>query len=257
MKMILFCLLLVSATVNAQYCQVVYISPVSQDVQKKSNLYEFENADVLVEYTFWAQNGVMGFLIYNKTDKPIYFDWEKSSMIYDGKRNPYYTNKTTSNYDSYGYSYGYSWLDPFWESTVNTVSFNHTKTNETTVKEERITFIPPHSYITNAYYNLLNSMNFFLNKKANKLTKINDRSVYINKPHDNISFRNFLTYSSTENFVSESYIDNEFGINKIVTMNEDYLETRDVDGHYHNDWKKPTRFYIYDIREEDVFENQN
>ena len=128
---LLFCLLLISLNLQAKFSQVIYISPTGKDVIKNGIFYEFENEDVKITYSFWEENGIMGFKIYNKTSKPIYIDWKKSSMIYNERQNPYYTNKTTSNYSGYGTSYGSRWANIFsGSSTYNSI--------EEIVKQERM-----------------------------------------------------------------------------------------------------------------------
>lgn len=257
MKNTILCLLLLLATnVNARFCQVVYISPTSDNLQKESGFYEFENADVKVFYSFWAESGLMGFMVYNKTSKPIYIDWKKSAMIYNGRQNPYYTNKTTSNYYSYGVGYGFDWASIFCNNVVSaSIGVSAVHATETIVKQERLTFIPPHSYVSNAFYNILAQLtSFTIDKHKNKAVEIHNKEVYEAEPHNSFVFRNFLTYSNTEDFASESYIDNEFSISRIITMHDDDFGRKNIEGKYSNVWAKPTRFYISDIKREDVFE---
>lgn len=245
-KLLLGVLLCLALNTAAKFSQVIYISPTSAGIINAGGFYTFDNDDIQIRYSFWAENGIMAFIIYNKTDKPIYIDWKKSAMIYNGKQNPYYTNKTTSNYMSYGTSYGYSWADIFGITRVGSGTVNAT---ETIIKPERITFIPPRSYIAHAFYNLLGYITAFsLDKQESEQAEVNKATVYVNTPKDQIIFRNFITYSTTEDFATERYADNEFCIKKILTMhNYDF-------NHNNEGWEKPTRIYISDIKRKYVFE---
>ena len=248
-------LLLITANVQAKFCQVIYISPTGKDITKVGEFYEFENNDVKIRYSFWAEGGLMGFMVYNKTNKPIYIDWKKSAMIYNGRNMPYYTNKTTSNYATYGSTYGSSWATIF-NGTAYGVGASHTTTSaqETVVKQERTTFIPPHSYVSNAFYDLLKHITFTFDKRNTESKKINGTPVYVTYPTESILFRNYITYSTTEDFATEKEVDNEFTIAKIITLHENQFETESVTGKRTNEWKRPTRFYNWDIKRSDLFE---
>jgi len=239
-------LILLSLNTNAKFSQVINISSKGAGIIKVDGFYTFENDDVKITYSFWAENGIMAFVIFNKSEKPIYIDWKKSSMIYNGKQNPYYTNKTTSNYSSFGTSYGSSWASIFGRISASSSTVNAT---ETIVKQERVTFVPPHSYITNAFYDMLDNITAFsLDKKGSEQKEINGVNVYVNAPENPIFFRNFITYAATEDFAVEKYADNEFFVSKILTMhNHEFSSKMD-------DWEKTTRMYISDIKRKYVFE---
>ncbi len=193
----------------------------------------------------------MSFLLWNKTDLPIYVDWKKSAMINTGKRLSYYTNKDVSNYKAYGVNYGLEWLDIFNEYYATT---SNTKvTHQSLVRGERVSFIPPKSYITQAFYNLTANIYFDINDRNTEEDVINFCKVYVSRSNQEISFRNFITYSFTENFSTENYVDNEFHINKVVTMRKELFSYKDRNGFHANDWEKPSRFFIQDLKWQDVY----
>ena len=78
--------------------------------------------------------------------------------------------------------------------------------------------------------------------------------MYVSVPNDPIVFRNFITYSSTEDFTVEKYADNEFYFSKIVTMHNSDFDVKSAHNGNDNDWEKPIRFYISDIKRSDLFE---
>jgi capsular exopolysaccharide synthesis family protein len=92
-----------------------------------------ENDDIKVSYDMWGENGIMYFSLYNKTDKPMYIDWKRSVFIYNDWKNNYWVEKTTTE----------SYLVP------SGAGRNITYANKvSTVTAERVTFIPPKTYVS-------------------------------------------------------------------------------------------------------------
>lgn len=235
-----------------KYSQVVSIKPKSEGITKAADhCYEFENEDLKVRYSFWAEHGIMGFRIYNKTDHPIYIDWKKSSMISGDVQKQYYTDKTTSNFVSYGHTYGNSWQYAFGKSGHSSNSVN--EGSETVTKQERISFISPKSLINHAFYNLVANIYFDVNNRKTSKATVQGQPVYVSVPGDEISFRNYLTYSDKENFETEKHVDNGFRVSKVYTMKSSYLGANINDNFTDCDWYSPECFYIYHLNKEDVF----
>jgi hypothetical protein len=53
----------------------------SEQVTVQGHDYVYENDHLRVVYNFWDKGGRMRFLLYNKTSKPLYIDWEASHLI--------------------------------------------------------------------------------------------------------------------------------------------------------------------------------
>ena len=219
------------------YTQVVTVSATSDGIIKdKNNFYQFENSDIKVVYSFWGDRGILGFRAINKTDHPIYIDWKKSSLINNGKQMPYYTNKTTSNYIQYGQAYGSAWDTSFGRYGYGSSRSSSTiQGSETVVKQERTTFIPPQSYIDHAFYDLTANIYFDVNSRDTKKDVVNGVEAYVSTSTYDIAFRNYITYSESEDFTTEKHVDNGFRIGKVYT-----IPTSSFD----DSWEKPSRFYI-------------
>ena len=72
-----FVLLLASCT-NAIY----HVSSVqSEQVKLMGGDFAFENEHLKGMYNLWEPGGRMRFLLFNKTNQPIYIDWSKSFMM--------------------------------------------------------------------------------------------------------------------------------------------------------------------------------
>ena len=64
-----------------------------------------------------------------------------------------------------------------------------------------------------------------------------------------VFFRNFFTYSTTENFDKESYIDNGFYVSRIIQMKRDVFlgkaMMKPVEGYtYQFPFKNPLHYYV-------------
>ena len=180
--------------------------------------YVYENDSVKITYRFWKEKGLMTFSIFNKLEKPLYIDWKKSSYIDNSVKLNYWIDeeisKTLSVYGSYYYNAG----------GVSASS---------TVKVERITFIPPASNYYRSQFYILPISFFKLDTKTpyrevprkdkpKKVTKVYEKT-YV-KENSPLVFRNFLTFSFSENFDNEFYVDNEFYICEIKEMDRRHFE---------------------------------
>jgi len=249
-KYLLLLLVVVSFSSCSRFTQVVYVSPTHDDIRSVDHFYQYENDDVKVVYWFWAEHGIMSFFVWNKTDHPLYIDWKKSAMINNGKKLAYYTSEGNTNFRDFGKNYGHRWIDIF--NHYNSKS-DFRASLETVVKDEQVSFIPPRSYISNAFYNLTANVYFDVSDRNTDEETINFCKVYVSRSNHDIIFRNYLTYSASEHFENEEHIDNEFRLNKVVTMDNRLFGFRDVDGNDQNDWERPTRFYITNLSWKDVY----
>lgn len=226
--------------------------------------YVYENDSLKITYSFWKAKGLMTFSIYNKLDKPLYIDWKKSSYIDNSvKLNYWVDEEKTKSLSAYGsYYYDGPLLKPGYAiSTAGVASIS------SIVKEERITFIPPSSnYYRSQFYIL--PINFFKldtktdfdevprKDKPKESTKL--YKATFTKEESPLVFRNFLTFSFSEDFESEFYVDNEFYIQQVLEMDSRHFaqyklyETgkgkgliRDEDGNpiFFSDFKNPISFY--------------
>ncbi len=231
----------------------------------EDGFYTHENDSVRITYSFWKEKGLMTFSIFNKQDIPLYIDWKKSSYIDNSVKLNYWVDeeksKGLSSYGSYFYD-GPLMKPGFAVSNTAGASIS------STVKVERITFIPPSSnYYRSQFYIL--PISFFKldtktdfseisrNDKPKKKTKV--YKATFTKENSPLVFRNFLTFSYSEGFESEFYIDDEFYIEEILEMDKNHFEQyrydetkkgkwriRDENGNaiLFSDFKSPSSFYL-------------
>lgn len=132
------------------YVQVFETSGTNINIENE--FFVFENDTLKITYSFWTQKGLMNFTIFNKLDKPLYIDWRKSSYIDNSvKLNYWIDEENKKSFDYYGgYYYGGQLLKPRYAiSNTGGVSVS------STVKVERITFLPPKSNYNRSQFHIL------------------------------------------------------------------------------------------------------
>jgi len=199
----------------------------SLDLEKEENgNYYFENDTVKITYSFWFEKGIMSFTIENKLNVPIYVDWKKSSYVGNQVKLNYWSNevitKSVSSSEQKTYYYKKANSDQIVSSSSKQV-----KLSGSTTSQERITFIPPKSIIFKNSFHIYPVVRFDFganpsfkeeksNYKAGKMTKIYSKKF--EKSNSPAFFRNFLTFSVSEKFESEFYVDNGFFISEVREM---------------------------------------
>lgn len=202
----------------------------SPNVKVEKDFFVLENDSLKITYSFWTQKGLMTFAIFNKLDKPLYVDWKKSSYIDNSVKLNYWVdeekNKSLEYYGSYYYD-GPLIKPGYAVSRTGGASLS------SSVKVERITFIPPKSNYYRSQFYIFPKAFFQLetntpsrvvprNDDPRKDTRIYQKTYSIESSP--LIFRNFLTFSFNEDFRNEFYIDNEFYISAISEMDRRHFE---------------------------------
>lgn len=237
----------------SSWVQVMETESITKGVEKipeQGSSYVFQNDSLAITYTFWAKKGVMAFSVYNKLDIPIYIDWKKCSFISKDKKLNYWDDEKTVNGTSYtaGYVYRGSalFIPNYFGGTVST---------QTISSPERITFIPPKSYYSRGEF-MLTPRNWYdiskLNKtivpsKANPGKETEAKVVELSYENSPFVFRNFLTWSTKENFEKEIYLDHGFYVSKVTMIKESEFSSQNVNNSEGNVqyYKSNDRFYVY------------
>jgi hypothetical protein len=210
----------------------------SMNIANNDRSFKFQNDSIEINYSFWADKGIMSFSVTNKLSIPIYIDWKKSNFISNNDKFNYWDDEERSKginvrkqFNS-GYLYSGPLLIPYL-SIYENVSSGIIYSSSNTVKPERLTFLPPKSIIYKSPYHLT-TINYpdkinFETKKEKRLDKSRkSTTVYLKsftKENSPLIFRNFLTFSFSEDFKNEFYIDNEFFVGEI-----EFIDTRHFEG---------------------------
>lgn len=110
----------------------------------KTGDWVFENDSVKVSYSFNGQNGPVTVGVYNKLEKPVYVDWEKSALIIDDNAISYVPNNIAVNGNVYAvashFYYGNSnWLLP------TATSYTNANISANISVPKNATYLPPHT----------------------------------------------------------------------------------------------------------------
>jgi hypothetical protein len=252
MRTILFLFGLTCSLIScSKYTQIFQTTPATRGITSSDRVY-FENDTVRITYSFWQKEGTLAYSIYNKLSTPIYIDWKKSSYIGNSVKMDYWVDETITKsvtmhtstaHAGYGY-YGLLGL-----SSGTSMGNSHS------VKPERITFIAPRSNFVGSKFRLYPYTDEKLKKGAvvgsinnpatNKAVPITYKDF--KEANSPLSFRNFLTISTSEKFENEYYIDNGFFVSRISQMKKSVFLGRTSYDHgtvYEMPFKGPALFYI-------------
>lgn len=244
MRYITYILLLGLTSCGYKYVQIIQTSPTNSNVVKEDD-YSFycHDGDTLsITYLFWNERGVMAFVLENTSDNPIYIDWKKSSFIQGEYKFDYYTERnTTIDIDHQTLA-----LFAANEYAVGAMFASKFGMSIRSVKNERVTFIPPHSKVFKSFHHIMmKGKEFNLEKGGVVQYSDGDKKVpaYVmeaTESNSGIRFRNFITYSTTEEMKSENYLDDPFFVSKVVSISEYYCNLDNGINDYYN----PKGFYI-------------
>ena len=217
MKRVYSLILLSLALSSCKYVEVMSTRPVSPGIRTEKDFYVFENDTVQIIYLFWGKNGQMSFTLKNKLDVPIYIDWKKSSLVLETKNTSYYAETEQSNFNAVSVGNARGGRDAF--NRPYAVGASATSGSSVSVKAERVTFIAPHSHIERRFGDLTTYDVITLTKGGESWGTFGGQKVVV-KPFRTpiLPVRNFISYSTTEDFKVEHHIDNAFEVDKLFLI---------------------------------------
>lgn len=255
MKKIIFIILIYLLITGCSKSLIQVFDICTTNTKTEGEYYVYETDTVKITYAFWATKGVMSFSIFNKLDKPLYIDWKNSSFIYNGDKKNYWIDETHTDLASYykGVYYNGPLLAPGYS-----VSSGVQVATSSTVKPERITFIPPKSKFSKSSFYLLPVCYYKSDKFISTVVPRNDNpkkkttvlSENFSFDDSPLRFRNYLAFSFSENSQQQFFVDNEFYLTSVKEMEfRHYMGKRlgtDDKGRriYQKPFKKQTSFHI-------------
>jgi hypothetical protein len=256
----------------AEYTQLFKVAPISDIKKEENNLYVFENDTLKIAYWFWEETGELSFSLFNKLNVPVYIDWKKSSFIRDGDKIDYWLDEEITNSTTYykGYNVSKNVFVPrisiasnggvtTYGKNYNVGASSGAATSKSVkTKPERITFLAPKSSIYESKFRLYIWNGIKLEPTTSlKIVERRDNpkkqtKIYVAKYNKEgfspLRFRNFLTFSTSEKFEHEFYIDNEFYVSEVQEMERTHFngEVTNSTGepNYEMPFKDPSSFYI-------------
>ena len=81
-------------------CSTYYYSTIhsndTEGIQTATHHFVQENEDLCILYNFSGENIPLQISIRNKTDEPVYVDWQRSQLLIDGKSIPFYQDRMSA-----------------------------------------------------------------------------------------------------------------------------------------------------------------
>lgn len=186
--------------------QFIFIE--SQPIQNDKERLLTANDSLEIQYNFSGENIPIKITIKNKSEKPVYIDWKKSVVIIDGKKYDYWNENSHIELSGSSYPLVYS---------------IHTNLDGTIIKDERITYIAPHSYIeTTRIYLQTSEFSFLPENDIMQLSMhsqdgpVRVKQYNFTEENSPLIFRSLLTLSSKEISTDETLFESTFWVSKIV-----------------------------------------
>lgn len=239
----------------------------SDNVPQVDGQWISDNDTLLIAYSFWAEGGKLACVIFNKTDRQLFIDWKNSAFIVNDRKVELWRDAVEFSSTSKGSSFssqttksttgnGFNWE---WLTRSIASQYSVGITTGTIVTNERVTSIPPKSYIGLERFTFLNDILFPL--EGHSETILEDSYVKkgqqekikkstFDKTSSPLRLRLFIAYAFTENMHAPLSINDSFWLSSISDMSFRHFEGnpvgRDPDGYivYDKPRKNRKSFYL-------------
>jgi len=215
----IFYLLIICTLFSSCATTVYQINRVqSNNTIPKGRDFVYTDPNFIIHYDLWSNGGIMNFKIYNRTDTPIYIDWNKSNFILNDKSKDYWEDITTTKTNGSNVTTSYT----TWSAVLNALNHdNITYGNYSSIsiheKDKPNSQLPPKSYIVVDRFNIGSPFWILPSYPKNNDSICQDftdtNSVW--------KFRNYIAYTKNQDLSNVKFIDNSFWVNKLVTINSD------------------------------------
>jgi hypothetical protein len=234
----------------------VQVATIKSNILQQDTLLRYENDTFEIVYNLYAENGMLSFSIYNKSNVPLYIDWKRCAMIQGTQKQDYWNGTIKLQTASTGRTYVSTYHSRWYNSYARTHNFSV----GTMTQEEQITFIPPKTAITMSKFKLSNIAEFKQDHPTEatvqKTYKTGNTKIYKSEytaESSPLMFRNFLTLSLKHDFSDEFYVDHTFWVSQITKMEKKQFEGGLISIYNGNNYegedfqypyRKPNNFYI-------------
>jgi hypothetical protein len=194
-----------------------YVTLDSDLEKNESREIVLENDTVRISYSFDGVNCPATIRVYNKLDKPMYVDWQRSAFIVNGHALPIAGSKSKINAETTGIQF---------RSNRNTsttagdvISTSVGELNGVITEPLSRGFMAPRSFIESDPVELTTTM---FNVEGADWTRSKEgantvKYVDFEKANTPLLFRCFLTLSDHKDFETSFHFENEFWVQKITT----------------------------------------
>jgi hypothetical protein len=171
-------------------------------------LHVVENDSIQIKYDFSGHDIPVHIKITNKSEKPLYIDWKKSVAVIDGKKYNYWVDRSELNISGVTF--------PIYNSAISYADGE-------VWKDERISYIPPKSYIETTriflqshFFNNLDKQEAQRFKLITVNGPVHSKRFNFSSADSPLTFRSLITVSSKESFSEETIYENSFYVSEII-----------------------------------------
>ncbi len=218
MKYLIFIVAIISCMSCRTAYQVTETKSTNVKIYEDDNTFKYEDDNLSILYNFWSEKGTLTFTIYNKTSKPIYFDWSHSNFIWNGYSIDYQKDVEITN-----------------GIGASTILSNGTASQGFSIrtKEKPQTQLPPNSHIVVRKFNIdMPIIKFTPSENNNKELSYQQSNSFF-------KFRNYIAYTFDKDMKELKFIDNDFWVSNIVEISKKRFYRND----FRNAHIKQNKFY--------------
>jgi hypothetical protein len=173
------------------------------------------NPDVLLDYNFWNEGGVVACTVRNQTDAPLYVDLNRTQLIINGLAQDYYSDEqqttTIARGRSMATAYASPWLGYYTPGSASTQS-----SNSRTLHAKPLLQVPPRAAIVIGGLSAVPTRLFHCDLEKWRSSK--PATVAFTEEASPLKFRQFLTYSRRPDGSDARTIDHAFWVEKVSNM---------------------------------------
>jgi len=219
--------------------QINMLSSTNAVKDEQTGVFNVENDSVKISYSFYGKNAPVSIKVFNKSDKPLYIDWQSSAVVIGDETFSYADKNVPINGEINGSSSTYNITNRRTSSVVipNKVSYSSASINAVAQLPSNTTFLPPHAQSSNVPLNLTNG---FINLPDSLMHKekivyleqyttrpINVKAASFTKETSPLVFKSFITlYTLNNNQPKPVLYEHEFFVSRLLntTANPKFLQ---------------------------------
>ncbi|GAB4038232.1 hypothetical protein [Spirosoma jeollabukense] len=168
----------------------------SEQVKLIENDFTVENEHLRAVYNLWEAGGRMRFMLFNKTDQPLYIDWSKSFFVRNGNKTSYSQLATLPGKapaDTVRYFYQNMRAEPY----------------RTTARANPLTEIPPQTYVAIADFPI---------QEAVLHVKTKEKHFAYTMENSPLRVGQALTYSFDKTMTDAHQIEHSFWVDNVEVL---------------------------------------
>lgn len=199
------------------FLPVQVLKTISADVPVKDGFYTFENEKLTIVYNFWAERGTFVFVVLNRTDAPLFINWEQSGFLFNGGRIDYRDDRPAANVNAdtldRSQALSFTWAERLLGKPIG--SYTAPEGNVTTIAPKSILAVGRYRLMEVDIYLLYPDYAKFCEGEKNQ-TKLTRRTY--NEENTPFMFGNHLVYATQADFADADTLNHHFWVNEIIKV---------------------------------------